>query len=101
MTSLKGAQLGLVLALMVVSRNQASHLELSVSCFKLSLEVFCSKFYSDYLSSCRRTINQQNLVLIQPGDTICYLSAVDQCIPGNVCQAQIHPKSGVMLTFIL
>ena len=100
MCLLQRATLGLVLTLMAISSNQASHQELSVSCFKLSLELFCSKFYSDYLSSCRRTVNQQNLVLIQPEDTICYLSAEDQCIPGDVCQAQINPKSGVTFEFI-
>ena len=98
---MEGAQLGLVLALMVIGSNQASHQELCLACYKLSLELFCSEFYSDYLSSCRRTINPQNLVLIQPDNSICYLSSLDQCIPGHICQDQINPKSGVTFEFIL
>ena len=90
------AQLGLVFALMVVGSNQASHQELSLSCFKRALELFCTKFYSDYLSSCRRTVNQQNLVMLQPHNAICYQSAMDQCISGHVCQDQFNPKLEVM-----
>ena len=90
------ACLGLLLALTWAHATKATTQTVSLSgdCLKRSSQLFCSTFYSSYLSSCLRTVNGQSFVLKY--NAYCYIPSRDtECISAEICADPMAPKPTV------
>ena len=97
MSSIDKACLGLLLALTWAHAIEATTRPESLSgdCLKRSSQLFCSTFYSSYLTSCLRTVNSQSFVL--KGDAYCYIPSADtECISAEICKEVAPPKQQIV-----